>query len=279
MTKVKNNSVDSRALNRKDLMTVFFRQFFLQASLNYERIQTGGYIFTILPALRKLYAKDPEGLKKAVKRNLTFFNAQPYMAAPIFGLALSMEERLAIHNDIDPNSISAMKVGLMGPFAGLGDSLFWFTILPICLSIGISLSSGGNILGPLVFLVIFNVFHLATRYFGVMKSYELGSNFIDEMAKGGLVQRITEAASILGLMVVGVMIKEYISVPFLFKIGEGNAAQSFNSIINTIMPNLLSLALTFAVAYMLRKKITPVRIMLLILAISLIGAYFKIMGV
>lgn len=279
MTKVKNNNIDPRSLTRKDLMTVFFRQFFLQCSLNYERIQTGGYIFTILPALRKLYANDPDGLKSAVKRNLTFFNAQPYMAAPIFGLALSMEERLAIHKDIDPNSISSMKVGLMGPFAGLGDSLFWFTILPICLSIGISLSTGGNIIGPIVFLVIFNVFHLSTRYFGVMKSYELGSNFIEEMAKGGLVQRITDAASILGLMVVGVMIKEYISVPFTFSIGQGAAAQSFISVVNTIMPNLLALGLTFAVVYMLRKRITPIRIMLIILVVCLVGAYFKVLGV
>jgi len=267
-----------RVITKKELMSVFVRQFFLQSSWNFERMQAAGYMTTLLPALRKLYKDDEEGLRKAATRNLEFFNTQPYLAAPIFGVALAMEERMATHGDVDGAAITAVKVGTMGPFAGVGDSLFWFTIRPICLGIGISLAEGGNILGPIVFLLIFNVFHLATRWYGVMEGYKLGVSFMSRLAEEGIVQRVTETASVLGLMVLGVMIASMVNVPFIFSIGTGDAARTFMSIADSIVPKILSLGLTFLLSFFLRKGVTPIRILYVILAVSVLGAYFKILG-
>lgn len=267
---------DVRALNRKDLMGVFFRQFALQTSWNYERMQAGGWLYIVLPVLKKLYKGDPEGLKNAATRNLEFFNTQPYLAAPILGVALALEERIAIVGDVEPSAVSSIKMGMMGPFAGLGDSLFWFTIRPICLGIGISLATGGNILGPIVFLIIFNVFHLGVRYYGVFESYKMGNSFMSTLASGGVVQRISELAAVLGLTVLGVMIAQNVSVPFIFSIGNGAAAKKFTDILNTIMPNISGLGLTFLLSYFLKKGVTPVRILYAVLAVSLLGAFFKV---
>jgi mannose/fructose/sorbose-specific phosphotransferase system IID component len=267
---------ESRAITKKDLMGVFYRSFTLQASWNYERMQAGGWLFIVLPVLQKLYKGNPEGLKKAAARNLEFFNTQPYLASPILGVALALEERVAINGDVDASAVSAIKMGMMGPFAGLGDSMFWFTIRPICLGIGISLAAGGSIVGPIVFLLIYNVFHLGTRYFGTMESYKLGLTFMSSLAKGGVVQRISELAGVLGLTVLGVMIAQNVSLPFIFKIGNGAAAKTFVSIANSIMPNIMGLGVTFLFSYFLKKGITPVRILYAVLVVCLLFAYFKI---
>ena len=273
----------ARVVDQKDLKRVFFRQFFLQTSWNYERMQAAGYLYIILPVLKKIYKNNPEGLKRAVIRNLEFFNTQPYLAAPIIGVALAMEEQLGVMEDEEAivaqeQAISAVKVSMMGPFAGVGDSMFWFTIRPIAMGIGITLAEGGNILGPIAFLVIFNIFHIGTRYYGTTKSYELGTGFMERLAKEGIVQRVSESAAVLGLMVLGVMIAQMVKVPVDFLIGTGDASMTFLEITNSLMPNILPLGLTFLLSYLLRKGVTPLRILLLVITFSLVGAFFGILG-
>lgn len=259
-------------ITKKDLNRVVRRNILLQLSWNFERMQALGYCYTILPILKKLYKNNPEGLKKAVQRNLEFFNTQPYMAAPILGVTLPMEEKLATEGTIDPSSISAVKIAMMGPLAGVGDSLFWFTIFPICAGIGISLSQGGNILGPIVFLLLFNIFNLGTRYFGVTKGYELGTNLIGEITSGSVMQRITDATTILGLMVLGVMTATMVSVPLDFVIGEGSQAMSLQSIFDGIMPNLIPLGVTYLVYKLIKKGKSVTKILFGIIILAIIGA-------
>ena len=273
----------ARVVDQKDLTRVFIRQFFLQTSWNYERMQAAGYLYIILPVLKKIYKDNPERLQRAVKRNLEFFNTQPYLAAPIIGVALALEEQLGVMEDekeivAQENAISAVKVSMMGPFAGVGDSMFWFTIRPIAMGIGISLAESGNILGPIAFLVIFNIFHLGTRYYGTTMSYDLGTKFVERLAKEGIVQRVSEAAAVLGLMVLGVMIAQMVKVPFNFSIGTGDAAKKFTDITNSIMPNIVPLGLTFLLSQWLRKGVTPIRILLIVIAFSLVGAFFGFLG-
>jgi len=273
----------ARVVDQKDLKRVFIRQFFLQTSWNYERMQAAGYLYIILPVLKKIYKDNPERLQRAVKRNLEFFNTQPYLAAPIIGVALAMEEQLGIMEVEEQivaqeNAISAIKISMMGPFAGVGDSMFWFTIRPIAMGIGITLAEGGNILGPIAFLVIFNIFHLGTRYYGTTMSYDLGTKFVERLAKEGIVQRVSEAAAVLGLMVLGVMIAQMVKVPFNFSIGTGDAAKKFTDITNSIMPNIVPLGLTFLLSSWLRKGVTPIRILLIVIAVSLVGAFFGFLG-
>lgn len=262
----------SNAITKKDLNRVVRRNILLQLSWNFERMQALGYCYTILPVLKKLYKNNPEGLKKAVERNLEFFNTQPYMAAPILGVTLPMEEKLAIDGTVDPGAISSVKIAMMGPLAGLGDSLFWFTIFPICAGIGISLSQSGSILGPIVFLLLFNIFNLGTRYYGVIKGYNLGTKFIGEITSGSVMQRISDAATILGLMVLGVMTATMVSIPLDFAIGKGDSAMSIQEILDGIMPNLLPLASTYLIYKLVKKGKSVTKILFGIIILSIIGA-------
>ncbi len=259
-------------ITKKDLLKVFFRTFLLQLSWNYERMQGLGYCYCVLPLLKKIYKNNPQALKKSVKRNLEFFNTNSYMANPIISTTLAMEEKLAQDDNMDESAISSIKVSLMGPLAGIGDSLFWFTLIPICAGIGISLAAGGNLLGPLAFLIVFNIFSIALRYIGTMKGYELGANFLDKLS-GGIMQRISEAATIVGLMVLGVMTATMIDVPIVLTIGSGDSAKTLTEIVDTIMPNLIPLLLTLLVYKLMKKGVSTTKILLGVIVFSILGSY------
>ncbi len=263
-------------ITKKDLNKVVLRGVLLQLSWNFERMQALGYCYTILPILKKIYKNNPEGLKKAVQRNLEFFNTNPFMAAPIMGITLPMEEKLATDKTIDPTSISAIKIAMMGPLAGIGDSLFWFTILPICAGIGVSLSKGGNILGPIAFLILWNIPNLAVRYFGVTKGYELGTNLIGEITGGSVMQRITNATTIVGLMVLGVMTATMVNVPLNLTIGKGSQAMTLQAIFDGIMPNLIPLGITYLVYRLIKKGKSVTKILFGIIIVAILGAVIGI---
>ncbi|MBV6528655.1 PTS system mannose/fructose/sorbose family transporter subunit IID, partial [Ursidibacter maritimus] len=136
--------------------------------------------------------------KDAIKRHLEFFNTQPFVAAPVLGVTIAMEEERANGKEIDDAAINGIKVGLMGPLAGVGDPIYWGTARPVFAALGAGLAINGNILGPILFFVLFNLVRLATRYFGVTYGYKKSLDVVRDMS-GGLLQKLTEGASILGL--------------------------------------------------------------------------------
>lgn len=265
----------SRSLSKPELQRLVWRQFFLQSAWNFERMQNLGWAFIVLPALKKFYKDDPEKLKAAVKRNLEFFNTQPYMAAPILGISLAMEEGLA-RGEVVPESITAFKVATMGPLAGVGDSLFWMTIRPICLGIGIALAQGGSILGPIVFLILFNIPHLWTRYYPFVKGYELGVSFLTTI-KAGL-KRFTESLSVLGMMVLGTMTATMVTMATKATLKIGQASVGLQSVLDAILPNMLPLALTWVCYRVLKKGASPTKVLFALLGLGILGAlvgFFK----
>lgn len=263
---------ENTIITKKDLNRTFRRGFGLQFSWNYERMQALGYCWTILPILKKLYKDDSEGLKTAVIRNLEFFNTHPYMAMPIMGTTLAMEERMALNHDVEGSAISSIKVSMMGPLAGIGDSFFWFTLFPICAGIGVSMSQGGSILGPIAFLVLFNIFNFGTRYFGLTYGYKFGSQFIDKMSGNSIMQRLSEATTIVGLMVLGVMTASMVNVLLDFVIGEGEQAMSLKAIFDGIMPNLIPLCLTLGVYRVMKKGMSATKVLFLVIGIAILGS-------
>ncbi len=258
-------------ITKKDMWILFWRGMLLQLSWNFERMQGLGYCYCVLPVLRKLYKDDPEGLKKAVQRNLEFFNTAPYMALPILGTTVAMEERLAVQGDIDGAAISSVKVSLMGPLAGIGDSLFWNALLPVCAGIGVSLSTDGSLTGTIVFLLLYNVFTIAVRWNGLVKGYEMGTGIIEKMS-GGVMQRITQAATIVGLMAVGVMVATNVEIPLALTIGQGESAKSVLTILDGIMPKFLPLCLTWGTYRLVKKGVSATKIMLWIIVICVVLA-------
>ena len=161
-------------LSKKDRLAVCWRSTFLQGSWNYERMQNGGWCYAIIPAIKKLY-KTKEERTAALKRHLEFFNTHPYLASPVMGVTLALEEERANGAAVDDTAIQGVKVGMMGPLAGVGDPVFWFTIRPMLGALGASLALGGNILGPILFFVAWNIIRWAFMWYTQEFGYRAGS--------------------------------------------------------------------------------------------------------
>lgn len=261
---------ENNKITKSDLKKVFWRSFTLEASWNYERMDQMGVVFALAPVIRRLY-KTKEEISAALKRHLEFFNITPHISTLVFGIVTAMEEENVKNKDFDETSINAVKSGLMGPLSGIGDSFFWGTLRVIAAGIGASLAAKGNILGPLLFLLIFNVPHILARYYGMMGGYKLGTGFLKKVGQSGLMSKVTYGASILGLMVVGGMTASMVSFTTPLSIGSGKGATTIQSILDSIMPGLLPLALTLFIYYLLKKKVKVTYILLGIIIFGLLG--------
>jgi PTS system N-acetylgalactosamine-specific IID component len=182
-------------IDQKTLNKMAWRSCFLQASFNYERMQAAGWLYAMLPGLEKIHT-DKEDLATSMEQNLEFFNIHPFLVTFAMGICLSLEQ-----NKVDIPTIRAVRVSLMGPLGGIGDALFWMTLVPITAGICSNMAISGSIAGPILFLVIFNAVQFALR-FGLMNwSYKMGTQAIDALMAN--MKAFTRAASILGVFVVG----------------------------------------------------------------------------
>ncbi|WP_312982650.1 PTS system mannose/fructose/sorbose family transporter subunit IID, partial [Leuconostoc falkenbergense] len=203
-------------LTQKDRLSVAWRSQFLQGSWNYERMQNVGWAYAMIPAIKKLY-KSKEDRASALKRHLEFFNTHPYVASPIIGVTLALEEERANGAPIDDTAIQGVKVGMMGPLAGIGDPVFWFTVRPILGALGASLAMSGNILGPILFFVLWNVIRMAFLWYTQEFGYKAGSAITQDLS-GGLLKDITKGASILGMFILAVLVERWVSIKFVLEL-------------------------------------------------------------
>ena len=187
------NSKNNKKITDKDLRKVFWRSFTLEGSWNYERMAHLGYAYSMIPVLKKLYDKK-EDLSRALKRHLEFVNITPQIVTLLLGISTAMEEQNSNDESFDESSISSVKTGLMGPIAGIGDSFFWGTLKIIAAGVGVSLSSQGSILGPILFLLIFNVPHWILRYICMFGGYRLGTGLLSKVEESGLMGKVTYGA-------------------------------------------------------------------------------------
>lgn len=199
-------------LTKNDRLKVAIRHQFLQGSWNYERMQNGGWAYTIIPAIKKLYPEKEERIK-ALKRHLEFYNTHPYVSAPVMGVVLALEEQRANGASVDDVTIQGVKIGMMGPLAGVGDPVFWFTARPILGALGASLALTGNVLGPILFFVIWNIIRFAFILYTQEFGYKVGTEISKELS-GGLLSKITQGASILGMFIIGALVKRWVSISF-----------------------------------------------------------------
>ncbi|MBO0437213.1 PTS system mannose/fructose/sorbose family transporter subunit IID [Vagococcus fluvialis] len=188
-------------LDNKTLNKMVWRSLFLQASFNYERMQAGGWLYSILPGLKKIH-KDKDDLAASMSHNLEFFNTHPFLVNFVMGIVLSLEQ-----NKADIPTIRAVRVAAMGPLGGIGDALFWFTLVPITAGITANMAINGNIAAPFIFLLIFNAAQFGLRFFLMRWSYKMGTNAIGILTENA--KEFTRAASILGIFIVGSLISVY----------------------------------------------------------------------
>lgn len=308
-------------LSKSDRQKVWWRSTFLQGSWNYERMQNLGWAYSLIPAIKKLYTKK-EDQAAALERHMEFFNTHPYVAAPIIGVTLALEEERANGAAIDDAAIQGVKIGMMGPLAGIGDPVFWFTVRPILGALGASLAASGNILGPLIFFIAWNAIRMAFLWYTQELGYKAGSEITKDMS-GGILQDITKGASILGMFILAVLVERWVSIKFVFNVSSvkladkayihwdklvdlskagnlkdvqesvNNGIQSaFNQVgsglsqtpekvttfqqnLDSLIPGLMGLLLTFACMWLLKKKVSPITI---IIALFVIGVLAHVAG-
>jgi fructoselysine and glucoselysine-specific PTS system IID component len=257
------------------LRRVFFRSLALEANFNFESWQNTGFAFSIIPVLKKLYPAK-EKMTMALKRHLQFFNTTAHGSTLILGITAAMEEQNSQKDDFDEESINTVKTGLMGPLAGVFDSLFWGTLKVIAAGVGISLAIKGNILGPVLFLLVFNIPHILLRYNLTFIGYNAGNKFLQNLAKSNIMDKLTTGASILGLMVIGAMPAILMPITTPLKIGTADSPVALQGILDQLVPGILPLALTFLAFYMVRRNVKTTWLLLGVLALGFIGSIIHV---
>ena len=268
-----NTVITEKKITRKELKQVFVRSIAYNSSFNYARQLNLGWAWSMMPVLRKLYGDDKEAMSEALKRHLVFNNITPFICTLLMSITAALEEKNATVDGFNAESINEVTVGLMGPLSAIGDSIFFGCIRVIGSSIGASLALQGNILGPILYLLIFNIPNFAARYWLVFKGYELGSSFLTSVQESGILDRIFKGAGILGLMVIGAMVATNVSVPLAIMFDEST---SLVATLDTIMPNLLPLLFTGFVYWLLKKEMKPISIIALMIVFGLAGAFIGI---
>ncbi|GAA0346576.1 MULTISPECIES: PTS system mannose/fructose/sorbose family transporter subunit IID [Oceanobacillus] len=291
-------------LTKRDRIAIWWRSTFLQGSWNYERMQNGGWAFSMIPAIKRLY-QTKEDRAAALQRHLEFFNTHPYVASPIIGVTLALEEERANGAPVDNKAIQGVKVGMMGPLAGIGDPIFWFTVRPILGALAASLALTGNILGPIIFFVAWNLIRMGFLWYSQELGYKAGEKITDDLS-GGLLQDITKGASILGMFILGALVNRWVNVSFTptvaeVELGEGayidwenlpEGAEGIQSAmiqqeegrsltqtdvttlqdnLDSLIPGLAGLLLTLLCMWLLRKKVSPI---VMILGLFVVGVVF-----
>ena len=295
-------------LTKKDRLAVAWRSTFIQGSWNYERMQNGGWCFAMIPAIKKLY-KSKEDRVAALKRHLEFFNTHPYIASPIIGVTLALEEERANGAPVDDVAIQGVKVGMMGPLAGVGDPVFWFTVRPMLGALGASLAMSGNIMGPILFFVLWNIIRWAFMWYTQEFGYKAGTKITEDLS-GGILQKVTKGASILGMFVLGSLVQRWVSIKFaptvstvqldskayihwdklaeggkgiqeaFAQVGQGlsqtpEKVTTLQNNLDALIPGLAGLLLTLLCMWLLKKKVSPI---IIILGLFIVGIGGHLIG-
>jgi mannose/fructose/N-acetylgalactosamine-specific phosphotransferase system component IID len=269
-----SNQVDSK--EKKILNSMFWRSHLTFLAFNMVKMEANGFTLTMAPAIEEIYKDDPEGKKAAYQRHQSFFNTHAVPFSFIAGLSYALEKQNKETPNFDPEVINSLKVSLMGPTAGMFDSLFFNGLRIIAAGIGIGLGSQGNLLGALMFILLYGVTQSIAKYYMLNWGYNYGTTFIDQVFSSGLMKALTKATAILGLMMTGALTASMVNVPLNWTISINGANLVIQDVLNSIFPGLLSIILVFVMVRLIKKGVRPSYLIFGILAFGLLGALIKI---
>lgn len=272
----KKNLLTNKEVNRAWLLWLFNNQ----ACYNYERMMGIGFLHAMTPAFRKLY-KDNKDLRiEAMQRHTSFFNCEPCLGSSIVGLVLAMEEQKALGAELDNDAITSIKTGLMGPLSGIGDTLIQGVILPLLIAFAVDFAKGGNWVIPLVFSLVMAIIVFGISRFGFLLGYRKGSDAILSMLENGVIKRLISAASIMGCMVLGALVVNFVTMKCGISIPQAEGSFSMQEqLFDAILPSMLPLLLTLGCYKLLKAGKSSVLVMLVIIAIGVIGGLTGILSV
>ena len=262
-----------KTLSKKTLNQSFNHWFYGNLTcFSQEHMQTFGYMLSMLPVVKELYDTNEERTQK-LKTYSTFFNTEPQVGSVVVGITTGMEESRANGEDVDDETINGIRAGLMGPLAGIGDSLVVGTLLPILLGIALGLSGGGSPLGAIFYILVWNIGMYFLMRFMYFKGYELGGKAV-EVLVGEKANAIRESIIMLGTMVIGGVTASWINITTSFKMlnSEGGVIVDLQKTLDDVYPSLLSAVFVIICWYLLAKKrMSPLIVMLILVAVAFVG--------
>lgn len=264
--------------DKRLLKSLFWRSCTVFAPFNYAKQGGSGFCYSIMPFINHYYKDNPEKRKQALIRNIVWYNATSNVGTFIMSLVASMEKQASKNEDFDLESINATKASLMGPFSGIGDTLFWVILRVVAAGIAMTFGTQGNILAPIVFLIVYNVPSFWCRWELTKLGYSLGSHYIEDMYESGMMDILTKAASVLGLIMLGGMTGNLVTFKskMIFHLGGGQTLQ-LQSILDQIFKGIIPLSLTLGCFYLLSKKNVSFTVLMIgVIVLSLVLAFFGI---
>lgn len=261
-------------LTDQDFKQINLRSLFaFQAGWNYERMQGSGYLYTILPQLRKIYGDKTDALKEAMKTHAQFFNTSNFFNTIVTGIDLAIEEEEGA-DSLD--TVAGLKAGLMGPFAAIGDSLFAALVPTIFGAIAANLASQGNPFGVLLWVAA-GIAIIIFRWRQLKYAYREGSSLVNEMQ--GQLSALTEAASLMGVFMVGGLVATMVNVKIAFAPEVAGVTVDFQGIFDQILPKLVPALIVGFVYWLLGKKnITSTKAIFIVLILSIALSALGVLG-
>lgn len=274
----KQRLIPKKALFRASLIW----ETWVQTCYNYERMMGMACAHTFLPVVKYLYPDNKEKQIDVMTREMEFFNVHPEFGSCILGLAISLEEEKAMGNDIPNEFITNIKTSLMGPLAGVGDTIWQGVLIPILLAlcIDITRSGDGNIWGAIIYAVLMFFITYIFSYLNFMFGYNAGSEAIMDFLEKGILNKLLKAASIMGCMVMGGLIVNYVKAVCGLKIVSSTTTYSIQTnFLDQVCPSILPLAVTLLVYYLMNKKRwSSLKIIGLIVVIGIVGGITGILA-
>ena len=226
-----------------------------EVSNSYERLQSLIFCASMTPVLKKLY-KDKAELSEALKRHLNFYNTEGIAGSIVNGITIAMEEQKANNEQGSTDAaITGIKTGLMGPIAGIGDSIIWAAVMPIIIALFLPFAINGNALGAIMPIILYTGVTVLIGYYLCIKGYVIGKNSILQLLQDGKVKDLIDGARVLGLFMMGSLSASYIKIETPFKIAIANSQPiMIQEILNSIAPGLLELAAVFGIYWFLKTK-------------------------
>ncbi|HHQ4307039.1 TPA: PTS system mannose/fructose/sorbose family transporter subunit IID [Serratia fonticola] len=245
----------TNVLTKRDITKAWFIYWLgAEVSNSYERLQSLIFCASMTPIIKKLYPQKEEQVE-ALKRHLNFFNSEQTFGAVIQGVAIAMEEQKTRGEQISDSSITGIKTGLMGPLAGIGDSVVWAAIMPLLIAIFIPFAANGSAMGGIMPVVLYTVITMAISYGLAHKGYTLGRESIIGLLQGGKIKELIYGANVLGLIMMGALSASYVKITSPLKISALEGSEVVvQQILDSIAPGLLPLAAVFSIYFYLVKK-------------------------
>jgi PTS system mannose-specific IID component len=278
---MQNNTAQKIKVTTGDLVKSCALSTFLLAGWNFERMQAMGFCHSLIPIIKRLYKGNTAEITGALKRHLVFYNTTPFISNAILGIVIAMEEERANGVEIDDNAINSVKIGLIGPLAGVGDPLIWGTLRPMVAAVGATIAMTGSVMGPLLFFVLYNAIRIVIMWFALKIGYQKGINILEDL-KGNMLQKFTEGASVLGLIVIGALVTKWTHIDIPLVVSQythdgKTVVTTVQNILDQLSPGLLSLLLTFGCMKVLRKGMTPIAVIFGMFVIGIVGSALGIL--